>query len=165
MSRSLQPALLVVVGGLGRASQLTPVDQQLCLAEHLPACIIGNTCVDTGIVWSHVSQHQGIRSSVLPLAQPGPVHQLGVVLDEQETGWATISLSWDRPAPGLTHPSRSSTSNTCCVPSPKWDRKVLDRAAGRGYGVGVTDCMVGFMSPLGDPHMVSRIHAPMPSSF
>lgn len=40
----------------------------------------------------------------MPLAQPGTVRQLGTVLDKQETGWATISLSWDMPAPELNTP-------------------------------------------------------------
>lgn len=93
------------------------MDQQLRLAEHLSTCIIGNTRVDTGIVWSHVSQHQGIRSSILPLAQPGSIHQLGAVLDKQETD--PISLSWDMPAPGLTHSSWNSTSKYLLCAQPQ----------------------------------------------
>lgn len=142
------------------------MDQQLRLAEHLSTCVIGNTCVDTSVVWRHVSQHQGISSSILPLAQPGTVHQLGAVLDKQETGRATISLPWDMPAAGLTHPSWSSTSNTCCVPSPgagqKWDGKVTYWAAGWSYGMGVTDCTVGCMSPLPYSHMVYAYMHPFP---
>lgn len=34
---------------LGGASQLTPMDQQLCLAEHLSTCIMGKACVDSSI--------------------------------------------------------------------------------------------------------------------
>lgn len=108
------------------------MDQQLCLAEHLSTCIIGNTCVDTGIVWSHVSQHQGICRSILPLAQPGTARQLGAALDRQKIAWGTISLSWNMP-----HPSQSSPSNTCCVPRPRCKSEVDGEVLVRAREVGL----------------------------
>lgn len=74
-----------------------------------------NSGVDTGIVWSHVHQHQGICSSTLLLPQPGTVHQLVVVLDKQGYHQPILGCA----SPRLTHASWSSTSNTCCVPSPR----------------------------------------------
>lgn len=127
------------------------MDQQLRLAEHLSTCVIGNTCVDTSIMWRHVSQHQGISSSILSLAQPGTVHQLGAVLNKQETGWATISLSWDMPAPGLTHPPWSSTSNTCCVPIPRSRPDV-------GWEDNILGCRVGLWD--GGYRLHSGVHEP-----
>lgn len=118
------PWALYPAQDLGGASQLTPMDQQFRLAEHLSACIMGKACVDASITWSHVSQHQGICSPILPLAQPVTAHQLAAVLDTQEAAWATISLSWEILAPGPTRPSWSSASNTCCMSSPRCRPKV-----------------------------------------
>lgn len=144
------------------------MDQQLRLAEHLSTCIIGNTCVDTSVVWCHVSQHQGISSSILPLAQPGTAHQLGAVLDKQETGRATISLSWDMPAAGLTHPSWSSTSNICCVPSPRCRPEVGREGNILGCRVELWDGGYRLHSGVHEPPSVLThglcIHAPIPSS-
>lgn len=109
---------------LAGAKQLTTMDQQLRLAEHLSSCIMGKARVDASVVWSHVSQHQGILSSILPLAQPVAVHQLVAVLNTQEADWAPISLPWEILGPGPTRSSWSSPSNTCCMPSPRYRPEV-----------------------------------------
>lgn len=67
--------------GSGRDARLTRTDYQLCFTQHLAASVTGQACVDTRIVLGHVPQHQGVGGPVLLLAQPGAVHQLGIVLE------------------------------------------------------------------------------------
>lgn len=84
--------------GLGRGPALTPVDQQLCLAQHLAARVVGQARVDTRVVLGHVPEYQGVGGPFLLLAEPGVSSQLGAVLETWEGGEA-ISSPWGTPAP------------------------------------------------------------------
>lgn len=85
--------------GLGSRPPLTPVDQQLCFAQHLAARVVGQAGVDARVVLGHVPNHQGVGGPFLLLAEPRVSSQLGPILQTWEHG-AAISTPWGTPAPG-----------------------------------------------------------------
>lgn len=69
---------------LGGVPQLTPMHQQLSLAQHLAANVLGQAGVDAGILLGHIPQHQGVGGAFLLLTEPLSIHQLDAVLEAQE---------------------------------------------------------------------------------
>lgn len=111
--------------GLGRGPALTPVDQQLCLAQHLAARVVGQARVDTRVVLGHVPEYQGVGGPFLLLAEPGVSSQLGAVLET----WEAISSPWGTPAPrpSLTFRERRAQSRGGFTPRPS-RRQALTQA-------------------------------------
>lgn len=93
-----------VLGGMPR---LTPMDYQLRFTQHLATSVAGHACVDTGIVLAHAPQHQGVGGPFLLLAEPGTIHQLGIVLGAREGG-AAISPPWGPLQGSLSRPEVSA---------------------------------------------------------
>lgn len=95
----------------GRDLQLTRVNQQLGLAEHLARSVAGEAGVDASVVWGHILQQQGVSGAILLLAQPGTVLQLDTVLQHQKA-----SCRQPLPAPGPPAPPWATA--VCLAPRP-----------------------------------------------
>lgn len=106
------------------ALRLTPMDHQLRFTQHLSTRVAGQACVDTRITVCHVPQHQGVGGAFPLLAEPGAIHQLGVVLGAQAGGRGH--------QPDLGGPCKVACSVPQVLPYCGWERHTLPTPSTQG---------------------------------